>query len=692
MSSELFLQQFESVFSKYKAEKKIAIYGTGFLTIEVIQKFVDWPFVALCDRNHELIGSELLGLPIVDINELPQLCDLVIIVCNSNYYSIIANRISFLSEEFEIPIYYADGTLYEPQQKRKGYRCPSYADYCRLIDQHQVIGFDIFDTLIMRKIGDSKDILALLNAGSGDDFAKRRQKAEIACYAKGMCPTISEIYEEMKATDDPESELSLEKRMIMPRSTLVRLYEYAIQCGKQVILVSDMYYSEQMLLSLLQKCGIVHVPKLYVSCEVKKKKSDGSMWEWIKEQFPDKSLLFIGDDQESDVSIPQRYGIDAIHVDSAQKSFSHSSLSGILDHVSNEAESIIAGLIAAKVCSDPFPVNDSHGQIVIDHYENIGYVLFGPVFVSYLLWVMKMAQNENVNTLLFVARDGYFLKRAFQKMASRMGVDTPPSVYFEISRSLAMMCAAQTDSDIQHILNQPYQGTVKDWLMMRFALETEDQQKLNTVIDDIDDIVKPYRGQLIRNCAIQRKRLKDYMKQKNVQGICAIVEPSYMGTIQYHLSKCCDMPLLGFYMNANMESDYHQGKRMYACFQETKDRNGTQSPLYGTRCMLEDMILVAPTGGVLYYDEQGAPVFEDAHYTQLHFEDKERIYQGIEKYIDDYLSIYQDYDAAKIPDTRMYAASIFSEAFHNIKIADALKETFYADHNFSTKWDRKIFE
>ena len=78
--------------------------------------------------------------------------------------------------------------------------------------------------------------------------------------------------------------MQLEKKtdmdLCIARKDIAELYEYCIESGKEVYLISDMYYTLQDIKRLLDKCGlsVIDDRHIWISCEKKKDKISGSLW------------------------------------------------------------------------------------------------------------------------------------------------------------------------------------------------------------------------------------------------------------------------------------------------------------------------------------------------------------------------------------------------------------------------------
>ncbi|MBP5307911.1 MAG: hypothetical protein J6Z34_02125, partial [Clostridia bacterium] len=113
----------------------------------------------------------------------------------------------------------------------------------RLIDGYEAVSFDIFDTLVMRKVYFNHDVFLLVAekyAEKVPDYFNVRIKAEHEL-SETRYPYIEEIYDyvarecnvsnELK-TEIMNAELDLERSVIIARETVVDIFNYCKTIGK----------------------------------------------------------------------------------------------------------------------------------------------------------------------------------------------------------------------------------------------------------------------------------------------------------------------------------------------------------------------------------------------------------------------------------------------------------------------------
>ena len=193
------------------------------------------------------------------------------------------------------------------------------------IEDHDIISFDIFDTLVMRKVYVNKDVFRImaqrLDPVWGIDFFTARTEAE-ATLSREVYPYIEEIYEDvsrrcpcLKGQEAAliADELALERELIVPRRDVVAVFDLAKQLGKMVNIVSDMYFREDTIRSILDGVGITGYHKLLVSSEYNSSKPQHLFDKYLAE-IPEGRCLHIGDSWVCDIIPSEKLGIDTFRL------------------------------------------------------------------------------------------------------------------------------------------------------------------------------------------------------------------------------------------------------------------------------------------------------------------------------------------------------------------------------------------
>ncbi len=204
----------------------------------------------------------------------------------------------------------------------KGY---SRAALIQEIENHDIISFDIFDTLVMRNVYYNKDVFRIMAQETdplwGIDFFTARTEAE-AVLSREAYPYIEEIYEYisrkhpvLKGHEQAliAREIELETALILPRREMVEIFHLAQKMQKPVYIVSDMYMHHDTLAAILEKNGITGYKKLLVSSEYNSSKPQ-HLFEYYLREIPEGTCLHIGDSWECDIIPSGALGIDSFRL------------------------------------------------------------------------------------------------------------------------------------------------------------------------------------------------------------------------------------------------------------------------------------------------------------------------------------------------------------------------------------------
>jgi len=148
------------------------------------------------------------------------------------------------------------------------------------IDSHSVISFDVFDTLLIRPYVKPTDLFVHIELNEDvKGFATARIHAEKN--ARKLCQevTFDEIYNtiDKKYAHVKVTELDYESSLLRQRPDMTAIYRYAVEHGKKIVMMSDMYLSSDFICEVLKKNGFDSFDEVFVSCEYRCNKSSGEL-------------------------------------------------------------------------------------------------------------------------------------------------------------------------------------------------------------------------------------------------------------------------------------------------------------------------------------------------------------------------------------------------------------------------------
>ena len=598
---EIEIEKFRHVFSEIK-NKRVAIYGMGRRSATLLPGITDFNIVGVLDRDESNVGKELCGIKVISIKDVSTDADVIIINSDPSNYEIIYKRIA---KDVIVPVYYADGRLAclsdkDTSYEQNEYWQSSYQELKDKIDKVEVVSFDIFDTLIMRKIFSPEDVFRLLEEKVRVELKLDCEIANVRAQAASMCgsyATINEIYQYIKQQtnlidkniiDIMQLEKDIDIDLCITRRDIADLYEYCLTCGKEVYLISDMYYTLQDIKRILDKCG-VKVPDdehIWISCEKKADKVSGSLWEkYSKLVSKDIRCLHIGDNKTGDAKNPVIYGIDSYYIMSAKDMLMKSSISELASSVNTVSDSICLGLVAAKLFNSPFALCSTNGKVSYDDSEIYGYCVYGPLLEKFLIWLYYNSRKDGIDKLLFFARDGYFLEKDYKVVSELLNDGYEQDwCYLPISRRLIYMATMENEDDFKRVVAFPYVGTFAEYMKSRFGIIVTEvtseynNRQINAVGDskDILEWIQPYKDEIIKKAKRERENYLRYLKTDGdmQKGLTyGTVDLGYYGTNQYYLQRLTGIKTKGycFYACLGKDNVYISDISMTGCFQYGDD-------------------------------------------------------------------------------------------------------------------------
>ncbi|GAM09744.1 putative protein [Geobacter sp. OR-1] len=571
--------------------------------------------------------------------------------------------------------------------------------------KYEVITFDIFDTLVTRPLIDPDTVFDLLeiDAARSEDvknFREIRKRAESEIRGEigfSRDVGIEEIYHRIRAILKIDGsiierlckhEMEIEVCFTRARPEVVEALRFAKEHNKHVILMSDMYLDAKTIRAILTANGIAGYDELYLSSELGVRKDNATMWMKLLENYSRTSILHIGDNEHSDVQIPSELKIAVYHVMSPKNLFNNSFIGRELKTFSlahNIANSAILGMTINYLCNNPFAMHDYAGDYKFSNKHGFGYAVIGPVIFAYLTWLLKSVIKDNIVKILFLAREGYLLKRIFDMFLKHKDVankitERIETVYLLASRRATTVPAIANLEDALYILKKPYKGDLFNLMETRFGISTSYLKGKNVASSyvelptDINKIAGIVRNNFDAILAVASKENGNYLTYLNELGInadkvgIAVSDVGYSGNIQKALSRLLGSSLTGYYFATCL--DIQDGDKLHNKFKgyltENDDPLNTASDMYRYSLIFES-ILTAPDGQLVCFEHRNGelePVFGKPNEQFNHLME---IHEGITAYCCDMLNLHGRYLLGFEPD-RKIVEYLFGKAISENKV------------------------
>ncbi len=331
----------------------------------------------------------------------------------------------------------------------------------RLAADKTLVSFDLFDTLLVRRIHDpdlvklpvARFIVTLAMQRGIRCFAedveelRDRFEAEMraengakypdheACYPVYMTRVLEEIFGEAGPAlldEVTACELEMEKRMLVPRRQLAAWLRELSAAGKRVVVISDMYLPAVHLETLLEHAGLGDCVEAVVSsADTFCAKASGAGWKLCLERFqvPADRWLHVGDNPISDGLRAQEVGITPLLIDDPREDLRKSIIKRYWNY--SDGKPFWRGRLVQQLMAPLEAENLPQKQLYIE-----GYTFIGPLIGFFLKRVHELCRREKLTKIFFLSREGWTFERYWQQALPLIcpGEELPETEYLYVSR------------------------------------------------------------------------------------------------------------------------------------------------------------------------------------------------------------------------------------------------------------------
>lgn len=296
---------------------------------------------------------------------------------------------------------------------------------------YDYISFDLFDTLIFRKVSNPVDVFDLVGKKSNiKKFKKIRINAEIkARQSTDKEVTLNYIYEYIKLPNDIKEktmsfENDIEIDVTYPNLEMINLLNDFKNLGKKILITTDMYLPRVTIDAILKKNNI-NYDYLFLSSEIGVNKYSGKLYKHILEELKIKpnQIIHIGDNYYTDKIQANKYGIKSMCRES------YRSMKQSFNFDNNTSLWL-----------------ESNSSMI----SNIGENILGPFIYNFCKWIHDKKEELNLNKLVFVSREGYLIKKAYDLMYPNESND---SIYMYLNRNIIRLSLLKINSSLDVFLS-----------------------------------------------------------------------------------------------------------------------------------------------------------------------------------------------------------------------------------------------
>ncbi len=667
------MSDINSLINEYR-DKKVALYGIGTETGRFIAEHRgDMTVEGLLDGFKE--EGEIYGYPIIPLaSSVTKDIRLIIVVARPGSCKAIAKRIGSFCRENEIALFDVRGrdllSAANVSFDFSNVSGDSRITLSKKIAEADIISFDLFDTLITRKVFSYTDIFDLIDLKLRErgiiipDFPRLRLHAEKEL-SKNAAPKLEEIYgyvlrksggNFISAKELADMEWGIDLGTIIARNDMWELFRETVSSGKKVVITTDSYYSRKQIQEILEKLLFLGLEDLFVSCEYGTSKTL-DLFEILKNHYKGKRILHIGDDETADIEKAALHGLETCRIFSGTDLYDCLGGLGIEDDVKALSDRVKAGMMVSAIFNSPFWFEEEAQRLSVKDASRIGYLFCAPMITDFVLWMKRKVSEQGYSQILFCARDGYLPGKLFREVSP----DTK-SVYFLSSRTAAIRAGMESKSDIDYVDSMKFFGSSEDALRTRFGISVED-------ISEIE-----WGKEILLKAGIQRGNYKKYIEKLDMRDTSiGMFDFVAKGTTQMYLQKLFSQHIKGFYF-LQLEPEFMADKGLdIEPFYSDEEKNS--SAIFDNYYILETM-LTSPYSQMEEFDENGDPVFAEETRSESDIKVFEQAQEGIKEYFEDYMRLVPEEARVenKALDEKMLALvnriQILDEDFMALKVED----------------------
>ncbi|WP_067475500.1 HAD family hydrolase [Actinomadura hibisca] len=544
-----------------------------------------------------------------------------------------------------------------------------------------VLSLDVFDTLLWRRVPRPTDAFALLAARlraeglapawlTDETFRRMRIAAEDRARrgrgALGSEVSLYDIWAQLpEATfgDVPaerlvDAEVRLERELTVVDLDIAEIVTAARKRDIQLVLVSDTYFTEDHLRTLLDRPGLeaLREARIFRSHQHGTDKASG-LWEIVLRDL-DRSpqqIVHIGDNEVADRDVPDELGVRTVHYVRLDEPYravlrrEGEPLAGFgdpapdLDEIAGDAG--LTSLRAKAVHS-----GSAHATASLEVAWRYGAAVLGPVLTGFAEWAAERAHQEGTRTLWCPMREGELLAELINEAARARGlaVTAKPVWLSRFATSLAGLDPHDLDA-VHGFVRTGYRMTVRQVLEVLGLTPGEVPglaTELNSIIDNggiADRVARTVtesahlRNRIMLTATTARERLVGSLRAAGAleDGDLTLVDLGWGCTIQRQLARVLEIAGIGvapagLYLATDRRSEraYAEGLRAEGYLAQAGHPAGVAATLTRSPEIIEQCVN-ALCGSLVGFTEENEPVLGEVSDSPSQAAERRTVQDGV---------------------------------------------------------------
>ncbi|MFC4700055.1 HAD family hydrolase [Glaciecola siphonariae] len=293
--------------------------------------------------------------------------------------------------------------------------------------------------------------------------------------------------------------------------------------------------------------------------------------------------------------------------------------------------------------------------------KDFGYQFLGPMCSHYFQSLCELIKQHNGESsgpikLVFLAREGYFFKQAYDALVQRNLAPSADSVYLRVSRTFLFRICIGDPKTWDISLDHKYTGKLEALLTHRFGFSAnqahrifepealEKEIELPAQIDEVKTLFAERLSVLNELTAASRSDYITYLRESGMydQNTLLMLDVGYSGTIQKLLTMLLAKDTTGLYFMTTQAGDYTfaNATASMSCVFKDQVKMG-EGYMMLDRSLFMESLLTSPNGQFLdiytrhpALQQTQADKFEFVYgresYVQTHFFELHALHEGIQ--------------------------------------------------------------